>query len=231
MTRTRLSALVGATMLALTAAARAADMPELPPVIKQPVHEYFSPWYLRVDGGYRMNMIKGGTIFGAPFTDRTLDDAFTIGAGIGMKWDWFRSDITVDYGTQKYEGFLVAGSPAVTAKLNSYTTLLNAYVDLGTWWGFTPYVGGGFGFSFLKPGAFTTVPAILVPIEKSGRYDFSWAGTFGAAYAISPGLLLDLNYRYLDLGKTNTNIPDVGTVTYGDWTAHEFRFGLRYLIQ
>jgi opacity protein-like surface antigen len=31
--------------------------------------------------------------------------------------------------------------------------MFNAYVDLGNWWGFTPYVGAGIGFSNLQSNA------------------------------------------------------------------------------
>ncbi len=53
----------------------------------------------------------------------------------------------------------------------------------------------------------------------------------GLSYAISPGLLLDANYRYLELGEARSTVTPLGDVRYGDWTANEFRLGLRYLIQ
>ena len=41
-------------------------------------------------------------------------------------------------------------TPYVTAHLNRTTPMFNAYLDLGNWWGFTPYVGAGIGFSYLQ---------------------------------------------------------------------------------
>jgi opacity protein-like surface antigen len=233
MTRYKLPAFLGATMLALTAVAQAADMPQLPlPAMKAPVQEFFSPWYVRLDGGYRINEIKGGTQFGGSFRDSRLGNAPTIGGGVGLKWNWFRTDVTIDYGSQpKFEGFFVTGTPSVIAKLNNTTVLWNAYADLGTWWGMTPYLGLGVGSSYLKPVGFQTNPATLAAVQNQGKWNFSWAGTAGIGYAISPGLLVDANYRYLDIGSTSTNIPALGKIEYGDWTGHEFRLGLRYLIQ
>ena len=41
-------------------------------------------------------------------------------------------------------------TPYVTAHLNRTTPMFNAYIDLGNWWGFTPYVGAGVGISYLQ---------------------------------------------------------------------------------
>jgi opacity protein-like surface antigen len=233
MTSYKLPAFIGATVLTLTATAQAADMPQLPlPVLKPPVQEFFSPWYVRIDGGYRINDVSGGIAFGAPFTSSNTVDAATIGGGVGIKWNWLRSDITFDYGSQpKFEGYFGTVTPSITAKVTNFTTLWNGYIDMGTWWGVTPYAGVGVGFSYLKPADFQTNPPTLFATVNEGRWNFSWAGIAGLGYTISPGLMIDANYRYLDLGEARTNVPALGEVTYGDWTAHEFRIGLRYLIQ
>lgn len=235
MTSNKLPAFVGAAMFALTAVGQAADMPQLPPpVMKAPVMEYFSPWYVRIDAGYRSSTIEGGR-FNFPFTASELKDAPTLGGGVGLKWDWFRTDVTIDYGwQQKFEGFTGLAVPAVRANFTSVTTLWNAYADLGTWWGLTPYVGAGVGFNYLRPYDFApNPPPTASKANSQGAWAFSWAGIAGLSYAMSPGLLIDANYRYLDLGRYSDvgTTPNVGPVSYGDWTAHEFRIGLRYLIQ
>src|SRR5436190_3970016 len=107
MTSYKLPAFLGATALVWTAVEQAADMPQLPlPAINAPVQEFFSPWYIRLDVGYRMNEVSGGRMFGAAFSDSKIHEAATIGGGVGMKWNWFRTDVTIDYGSQpKFEGF------------------------------------------------------------------------------------------------------------------------------
>ncbi len=47
-------------------------------------------------------------------------------------------------------------TPYVTAHLNRTTPMFNAYIDLGNWWGFTPYVGAGIGFSYLQSSSAVT---------------------------------------------------------------------------
>ena len=113
-------------------------------------------------------------VVGAPLTigngaNWTTTD-FTGGAGFGYRWnDWLRFDATWDYrtgpgGTRQTTvvcpyaplaplptGFLYNttntcnGSASVHQYDNAF--LGNAYVDLGTYYGFTPYVGGGLGLN------------------------------------------------------------------------------------
>jgi len=215
--------------LALGGAVQAADMPQLDLPTKPPayVQEFFSPWYVRFDGGYRMNSLSGGTSPFGGLSRTTIDDLATVGGGVGIKWNWARADVTFDYGIQpKLSG--TAGGVTFTEKLQNFTTLLNGYLDLGTWYGFTPYVGAGLGYSYLKPSDFA-VNGLPLPTNQS-NWTFSWAAMAGASFAVSPDISIDVGYRYLDLGQTETAIPAPGNVNFGDWTAQEIRFGLRYLI-
>ena len=229
----KLSGAVCAACLALSATAGAADLPplDLPP-LQSPsrVQELFSPWYVRIDGGYRTSTTSGGTAFGTPITSTKIDDSPTIGTGLGAKWNWLRAELTVDYGGQnKFTSNSALGTPTVVQKVQNLTTLANAYLDLGTWWGITPYVGAGAGYSYLKPSEFNFLGGVQP--TTSNTWNFTWAATAGVSFTISPNFLVDVNYRYLDMGEVNTNSPTLGTVNTGDWTAQEIRIGLRYLIQ
>lgn len=231
----RFALLVGLLPLASTTTARAADMPYSAPGPQ--VQEFFSAWYLRGDVGYRFNSVSGGSALGSNFVSSDLKDTGTVGGGVGYKWGWFRADITFDYGSgPKFVGDTL-GPQHVNAKLSSYTTLFNGYIDMGTWYGFTPYIGAGVGTSYLKPGQFTYAGpsgAVSTTISADTKWDFSWAAMAGLSYAIGPTLIIDASYRYLDLGEARSTIatvtPPPGEVKYGNWTAQEVRVGLRYLI-
>ncbi|HYA81345.1 MAG TPA: hypothetical protein VED87_10480 [Methylocystis sp.] len=41
-------------------------------------------------------------------------------------------------------------SPQITSSFNRTSPMFNAYFDMGNWWGLTPYVGAGLGFSYLQ---------------------------------------------------------------------------------
>jgi opacity protein-like surface antigen len=211
---------------------RAADFPESPPI--QPVQEFVSNWYVRGDAGYGVLSTTNGNDIGIAFTSRSLANAPTFDAGFGFKMDWFRSDLTVDYGTgSKFIGNNLTYSPDVTAQITNLTTLANVYFDLGTWWGLTPYIGGGAGFSYLRAGELTDASFSPTPGfqgANSNSWDFAWAANAGLAYYLSRNMLIDLSYRYLDMGTPRSNIPAAGTVSFGNVTAQQVRIGLRYQI-
>jgi opacity protein-like surface antigen len=46
----------------------------------------------------------------------------------------------------------LSGTNEYTADIMSWLGLANAYIDMGTWCGFTPYVGAGIGFATISVG-------------------------------------------------------------------------------
>jgi opacity protein-like surface antigen len=192
-------ALAACAALSLTLSpVRAADMSPPPPILQappMPFVELGSNWYLRGDFAHRMY----DTIAGID-----PDDTAVLGLGVGYRFNnWFRADATVDYAFRSDLG---------AARLWTSSALVNGYIDLGTWWGVTPYIGAGIGasYNYLDLGG------------DSGRWNFAWAGMAGAAYHLSQNLSVDFGYRYADLGRVNA--------FGGDVTAHELRVGFRYLI-
>jgi opacity protein-like surface antigen len=218
---------VVAAVLFVGQAVRAADFPEAPPI--QPVQEFVSNWYVRGYAGYGIMDVTRGNDVSTRFVGSTIDNAPTFGVGLGFKKDWFRGDVTVDYGTgSKFIGN-TSFSPDVTAQIINLTTLVNVYFDLGTWSGFTPYVGGGAGFSYLRAGSLTDA-SLSVGGANSTNWDFAWAANAGVAYYISRNALVDLSYRFLDMGTPRANIPAAGTISFGNVTAQQIRIGLRYQL-
>jgi len=62
----------------------------------------------------------------------------------------------------------------------------------------------------------------------------AWNVQAGASYQITDNLLLDANYRYVDLGDVKSKkIPAAsrdGSVKFKDLQAHEVRVGFRYML-
>ncbi|MCW5682626.1 MAG: porin family protein [Xanthobacteraceae bacterium] len=222
--------------------AHAADMPELPQIIRAPQMpwvEFGSNWYLRGDFSYRQYDSPSVTDGTQALTNTSLKDAAAFGLGVGYKFnDWLRGDITYDYAFKStFRGNNTCADPCGgpglggitndTTNLRSMTLLVNGYVDMGTWWGITPYVGAGVGAAYLSTGGYqTTTPLNVVTAFPGGSvWNFAWNATAGAAYHVSPNLSFDFNYRYLDLGGFQANPYSSDNIT-----AHEFRVGFRYLI-
>lgn len=201
-------ALTAATLFTFVVSpAGAADMTPPPPILQAPpvpVVELGSNWYLRGDFSYRMFDVEAAA---GP------EDAAVLGIGVGYQFNnWLRGDVTLDY--QFASRFSVGDNPLVAgSKLWSSALFTNAYADLGTWWGVTPYVGAGIGAAYNH-------------LSEFGRWNFAWAAMAGAAYHLSPNLSFDFGYRYADLGSTYA----ANGTTLLDVTAHEFRVGFRYKL-
>ena len=85
--------------------------------------------------------------------------------GVGYQFNnWFRVDVTGEYrGGSHFQSLYVlnesanigTGNPTQIADfyrgdISSWVGLFNGYVDLGTWYGITPYVGAGVGLAWNK---------------------------------------------------------------------------------
>ncbi len=213
----------------------AADMPlpPIPPVVQRaPIEESLSGWYLRGDLGYRFMMSGSVSSLIAPNpTNNRIEDAFAVGLGAGYKWSWFRSDITFDYALPvTYRGDTPGFSPDFSSKVQSATALANIYFDLGTWYGMTPYVGGGVGGAYVRSTEFvsSSLPTAAVTGE---RWNLAWAAMGGFAYCFSPNFLVDIGYRYLDQGQATTGLTSAGDqLTVKNLTSHEVRAGFRWAM-
>lgn len=225
--------------LALTTSAFAADPAEkwMPlPEFKQPFTHLVSGWYVRGDIGWRWQTI-GSVDTPAPVaTQWSLENVPTFGFGGGYKYQWFRMDATLDYATQaRFRGDTSVTPEYYTAKIDTFTLLANLYLDLGTWGGFTPYVGAGVGTSNIRLHQYSNL-SILSPddgVNNTSRWDFSWAAMGGVAYQFTHNLVFDVSYRYLKIGDamSGTEPPPYTTRSYfRDITAQEVRVGLRLLL-
>jgi opacity protein-like surface antigen len=94
--------------------------------------------------------------------------------------------------------------------------MFNGYVDLGTWWNITPFVGAGVGFSrntISNFGDFSTCINSLSCAGNGGsdafgptasKWNFAWALHAGLAYQVWRNVTLELAYRYIDLGDAQS---------------------------
>ena len=191
-----------------------------------------SGWYLRGDLGYRLNKVaKAQSASG--FTDPSnnkIDSGLMGGIGGGLKSDWFRADVTVDYAAPvKYQGTVVTPGD-VTAKVASWTVLANGYFDLGTWYRVTPYVGAGVGGAMVRTSNYTSTvsPPFTTTGATNSQWNLAWAAMAGIAVAISPNMMIDAGYRYLSLGDAKSVSDPNGAMTLKNITAHEVRVGVRW---
>ena len=120
---------------------------------------------------------------------------------------------------QKYTGTIAAPGD-VTAKIQSTALLFNGYIDLGTWYRLTPYIGAGAGF-VARPTISALAPPFIGRQLRISQWNFAWAAMFGMAYTVAPNLKIDFGYRYLNIGDVSTASDDFGAMNFRNIAAHE----------
>jgi len=212
-------------------------------------------WYIRGDFGYSVWQGPSGSYDGTPFTHLSVADFPTLGMGVGYKiTNWFRADVTADY---QFSGSVHANYFDQLGNLNTDQTrlggwafLANGYVDLGTWSGVTPYVGGGIGYAFtevskilneqfapLGNGNFAVItdPTTGLPLFNAfptrTTGGFAWALMAGASVTVAPSLKIDFGYRYLDIADARLASDNFGVAPkLKSLGSHQFRVGVRYMF-
>jgi len=254
------SVLAAGAVSLLSGTAFAADMPMPPPYAPPPVE--FGGWYLRGDIGFSNQSVKHlSNALEANLTSQSQHGDFNtagiFGLGAGYQFNnWLRADVTGEYrGRSSFHGYEVntfpTGGGATGSGFNSYNAtksewlvLANAYVDLGTWWCITPFVGAGVGGARVSIANYTDVgqttnggPSSAFA-DSAAKWNFAWAIHAGLAYKISPSLTMELAYRYVDMGSgvTGDVIAYDGTnaiynpTTFKHITSQDLKLGVRWAI-
>jgi opacity protein-like surface antigen len=225
--------------MAFAAAAHAADAPDTwAPRRDYPPRfvELLSGWYLRADVGYRWNHV-GSVQTAVPTTSHGIENSVGATAGAGFKYHWFRTDLTLDYGSPavfEARTAVPVAQPRYNSRIDAVTGLINFYADFGTWSGFTPYAGAGLGATNLRSQHYVdTTQPVTGAVHSSRRTNFSWAWMAGVAFQVKPQWLIDVGFRHLELGNLNattgTGIP-TDFMRAKNVSANEIRVGLRYLL-
>ena len=222
-------------------AVQAADLPPLPDLDRPLIDErpLGAGWYLRGDVGIGSTGLGSAVSKDAPgtreHTNRRMGTGMSLGAGAGYQFNsWLRADVTIDHRFDaRYRGQTRVGGDDWhhQGRMSATTMLANAYLDLGTWHAFTPYIGAGVGFSAKRLNQYeiTADDGTTFQLKNRNRNDFAWALMAGVAVDTGANTSLDLGYRYLNLRHANTGITTgIGGVSLRSLESHEFRAGLRW---
>ncbi len=262
----------GAAILVSTAA-YAADLGAPPPAVPyqyQPVAvpAEQSGWYLRGDvgvGAQSFSQFDLGPANEVPATwtvnQSDIQDTTLLGFGVGYDFNsWLRFDVTGEYRTAALfkalgsynQGTCDVGGVTGTCfdnysgNFSAAVFMANAYLDLGTWWCLTPYVGAGVGTAYeritgvqdigpLPPGTI----GFGYTNSDSSNWNLAWNVQAGLTYNVSDNLKIDFSWRYLNMGSPQSaNIYCQNTTTTGpcnsfnlkDLSSQDFRIGLRWML-
>ncbi len=261
----------GAAALISTAAC-AADLSP-PPMMYQPLPAVVEApeggWYLRGDVGVGIQSFSQFDLQPASslpaswaINQQDIQDATILGFGIGYAVNnWLRFDVTGEYRTKA--GFDVLGSylpgtcfsggsgtntcfDRYSGNFSAAVFMANAYIDLGTWWCLTPYIGGGVGAAYdritdvddigpLPPGTI----GFGYTYADSASWNLAWNLQAGLTYNVSNNFKVDFNWRYLNMGSPqsasiycqNTSSCTPNTFMLKDMTSQDFRIGVRWMLQ
>jgi opacity protein-like surface antigen len=248
----------------LSSMAFAADMAIAPPPMygPPPVAD-FGGWYLRGDIGMtnqRMKSLNNPDPNAALFTPVGMgfDSSTLFDLGVGYQFNnWFRADVIGQWrGRANFHGSQFTDAFAGSALVDNYSgskseavVMANAYVDLGTWWCLTPYIGAGIGGSYNRISSFrddgfgdsfgVARPSSFVYATDNGKWNFAWALHAGVGYKVTPNVTLELGYSYMNLGDATTGVNSnfAGTATpqfawtMKDITSHDLKLGVRWNLE
>jgi opacity protein-like surface antigen len=193
----------------------------------------------------------------------SLQDAAIVGIGVGYQFNnWFRADVTGEYRSAQgydaatsYANYVPAGAAGGVCgdtganprcfdfyhgSVTSGVLLANGYVDLGNYWGLTPFIGGGVGVAYNRIGSIYDNSVGNTGGGVSGsvsRADFAWALMAGLDWTVNPRLKMELSYRYLNLGKVASG-PIVCQAAAGcgnevqnfQLASQDIRLGMRWMF-
>jgi opacity protein-like surface antigen len=277
--------LAGATAVASAADLRGPAPLGLPPApIAAPIAES-SGWYLRGDIGIGALDAKKFNYSDNPpgvmFHGKDFNSQIFGGVGIGYQYNsWLRFDVTGEYRSRssfnvsdKYNDRVVgrdcagvvnaavdcgfSGGNRNTGSISSTVGLVNAYVDLGTWHGLTPFVGAGVGMTqnrvngptdqgYATNTLYTTGTNTVLGAATSPSYGYAANGSksglayavmVGLGYDVTPNYKVELAYRYLNLGKFQSGVftcaggcTNTYTLQGRNLDSHEFKIGMRWML-
>lgn len=225
------SGLVLAGILSCSHFAVAADLDPMGPRGGTTDVEYGSGWYLRGNVGYSLGNGEDQTyndgVNSFAFIRQDDSDGYSSSVGFGFVFNpQFRMDATIDYHSNRDWVGVDAGAAVTDAssfQLTNYS--VNAYLSLGDFNSFSPFVGAGIGVADVKWQTHTV--SGVGTFSGISNQPMTYSLIAGFDYRIDHNWLLDFEYKYtyVDGGETISGIANSD-----DFGLSDFRIGVRYEI-
>ena len=197
--------------------------------------ESVNGWYLTVGAGavwplsQSLNLsntadwaaISGGAP--TPLGSVTANGGFSVDGGIGYDFGAIRTELTYGYSAPSFKSLNITNynfSTSVGGKINKNDILLSAYWDILPFSRFTPYIGGGIGYTNLS------TPNVSIAGFNAGSANkglFGWQAKAGVSYALSYKWDVYLEGTYS--GASGFSTPGLNWGSYDDFGA---KLGFRY---
>ena len=271
--------IAAALLLSTSGVALAADLDDVVyapgPPRTVPV-EVGNGWYLRGDINYNFSTEGDASSYRTfhpiqqtygtqNYASSGFNTDWGVGAAVGYQFtDWFRGEASLDYYNGSFDTTTLTGAPCLggpagtgcstlgSADFNAWGVMANAYVDLGTYVGFTPYIGAGAGMTVVDYEDYTSRDfcvgggagcggATFGARTHSGESDwrFTYALMAGVSYDLTRNLKADLGYRYINVAGGDAYSFDTAATAAGatgvqgsdnGYDIHQIRASLRYAL-
>ncbi len=186
--------------------------------------EVGSGWYLRGDVAYSFNESPYKA-----FADDGYDVSsvrFGAGGGVGYHFsDMLRGDVTVNFLSRDKLSF-DAPDVSYSYENQAWSGMANAYVDLGTYSGFTPYLGAGVGLLYSRNRAELTADGVAAK-DVATETKLAYALMAGVSYRLGTNAAVDLGYQFT--ASPQTTHPDAQSLAEDrGLNYHQVKLGFRY---
>jgi opacity protein-like surface antigen len=159
--------------------------------------------------------------------DVTYGGGFALDTGIGYDFGAIRTELTYGYSAPSVESIVsrdLSRSFSAGGKVNKNDIMLSAYWDVLTFSRFTPYIGGGIGYtdlSTVRGSSFDTGSYYNPRYHDKGL--FGWQAKVGVSYALA--------YKwdvYAEGTFSGTGNPQFEGVNFSSYKVFGAKLGFRY---
>lgn len=193
--------------------------------------ESVNGWYLTVGAGAvwptdQNAWARGNSIWNnfneLPHGSIDFGGGFSVDGGIGYDFGAIRTELTYGYSAPSFNTFNgeYGGSSSLSGKINKNDIMASVYWDVLPFSRFTPYIGGGIGYTNLSTPNLNIAGYNLGGANKGL---FGWQAKAGVSYALAYNWDLYAEGTYSGAGGYETDLAKFGS--YNDFGA---KLGFRY---
>jgi opacity protein-like surface antigen len=188
-------------------------------------------WYLTIGAGYQhpSDQSFSTPLINPAFSPFTVDlgGGFSGDLGVGYDFGVLRAELTYGYSRASLNGLSASNAFTnnVSGAINKNDVLASLYYDFENNSRWTPYIGGGIGYTNLSTPSFDLGGVSTNSVNKGL---FGWQGKVGVSYAMNYNSDIYLEGVYQGAGgysAENLNVDSFNS--FGGKIGFRYRFGAR----
>lgn len=122
---------------------------------------------------------------------------------------------------------LVSGSQNGHGEVRAQSVMANATVDVGDFYGFNLFLGGGAGVAKLKIADLQTATAAGPLLDDEDDWRFAWQGLIGVRKPLTDNIDVHVRYRYLSVDDVEM-VGQSGRAVSAELSSHALEGGISF---